>query len=243
MSKFIKKLLASFKKRYYMLTNGGFSVGKSYGMYMLFDWRHSIDKKVALQLYEHEQLSFVQGMIKDLKPDYFFDIGAHAGLYSLLVQLNSSRTQVHAFEPDNQNLGQLHANLYLNRFNDKVFVHGYAISDTSGAAYLDRSSDTSRGTRRLTQEGSCQIEVKRFDDMQTDTGKTAFFKIDVEGHELSVIEGAQTFLQNNACILLIESSNENIGILRERLQQLGYREIMVGKFYDYVFQNKELIKA
>jgi hypothetical protein len=44
--KFFRKPLASILKRFFMLTSGGFSVGKAYGALFLFDWCHSLDKKL-----------------------------------------------------------------------------------------------------------------------------------------------------------------------------------------------------
>lgn len=224
MPRFLRKLGASTMKRYYIALKNGLSVGKSYGIYFLFDWRHSIDKKVAFRLYEDKQLMLFKGIAERFKPDYFFDIGAHAGLYSLLAKTGSSDTDIHAFEPDKQNVSQLYANLYLNKQFDCINVHNAAISNTSGVAFLDRSSDTSRATRCIADSGSYQVTVSRFDDLFSEKGKTALFKIDVEGHESGVIEGAEEFLRANQCILIIESRPNEFIRLQEQMHQLGYNE-------------------
>jgi hypothetical protein len=66
--KILRKPLASFLKRYYMLTAGGFSVGSAYGARFLFDWRHSLDKKVALELYEYDQITYLTQALDRIRP-------------------------------------------------------------------------------------------------------------------------------------------------------------------------------
>ncbi len=238
MHRIIRKYLSSLLKRYYLVFRGGYSVGKSYGVYFLFDWAHSIDKKVALHLYENKQLRFASRLARELRPDRFYDIGAHAGLYSLLVQHNSPDTRVHAFEPDKQNLSQLYANLYLNQHYDRIEVHNLAVSNSTGTAFLDRSEQTGRGTRNIVNTGNYQVEITRFDDLFTDRNTHSFFKIDVEGHECSVIEGAREFLTHNSCILLIESTPEAFPALHELMTGIGYREAATPDgVHDHVFLN------
>jgi FkbM family methyltransferase len=222
--RFFRKLCASTLKRYFIAVNNGYSIGKSYGLYFLFDWRHSIDKKVAFRLYEDKQLMLFKRTVVQFKPDYFFDIGAHAGLYSLLAKSVNDKINIHAFEPDKQNLSQLYANLYLNKQFDNINVHSLAISNSTGQAFLDRSSDTSRATRCIADNGSYQVDVSRFDDLFPEKGKSAIFKIDVEGHESGVIEGAEEFLKQNQCILIIESRPAEFVRLQEQMKQLGYHQ-------------------
>lgn len=234
----MRKLIASILKRYYLIFRGGYSTGKSYGLYFLFDWAHSIDKKVALHLYEDRQLRFASALAQKLAPESFFDIGAHAGLYSLLVHNSSPATKVSAFEPDRENLSQLYANLYLNKYYDSVAVYNHAISNTSGTAFLDRSNKTSRGTRALTDQGNYQVDVRRFDEMFAGNGSTSFFKIDVEGHECGVVEGASEYLRSNPCVLLIESAPPILNKLQAMLTDLGYHKSDVPEgVNDHVFVN------
>lgn len=241
MYKWIRKIKSSFLKRFYIITNGGYSVGQSYGVRFLFDWRHSIDKKVASHLYEDDQLEFIQKTASEIKPDYFFDIGAHAGLYSMLVQNASRTTEVHAFEPDVQNLCQLNANVYLNEFCSQMHIHNFAISSQSGSSYFNRSQETSRGTRHLSEHTGDKIVTKKLDDLFNFEGCSVFMKIDVEGHDIKVIEGGKKLLSSNKCMLLVESSPTNLITVSKILQGMGYEEILTGQFNDHLFQNHKFI--
>jgi FkbM family methyltransferase len=236
--KLLRKTAASILKRYYILTNDGYSVGKAYGARFLFDWRHPIDKKVALELYEHDQISYLLGMLDAVRPALFLDIGAHAGLYSLVLKSRWPELEVHAFEPDRINLCQLYGNLFLNRLQTHIAVHEYGISSSSGtAAFEDSETASSRATRRISGTGTSVIQVKRLDDVITDSGRRVAIKIDVEGHEASVIEGARQFLTGNRCFLQIESAAEDLPALGTQLGELGYRYIT--SYSDHYFSNIE----
>jgi FkbM family methyltransferase len=236
--KAFRKSLASFLKRYYAFTSGGYSVGKAYGARFLFDWRHSLDKKVALELYEYDQIMYLTQSLDRIRPDMFVDIGSHAGLYSVILKTRLRNLEVHAFEPDRTNLCQLYANLFLNKLQDGITVHEHGLSDTAGRVTFDTSDETSsRGTRRISDTGNIEIEVKRMDDVLHATGKVAAIKIDVEGHECPVVDGAKNFLQANRCFLQVESSAENLAKLTQQLNALGYR--MVTTISDHFFTNIE----
>ena len=233
MRKFLRKTAASILKRYHILAHGGYSVGTAYGGRFLFDWRHSLDKKVAVELYEYEQIRHFQSMLDALAPDIFLDIGAHAALYSIISKSRRPSIEVHAFEPDRTNLCQLYANLFVNKFQTSITVHEHGISDTNGTASFNNSDATSsRGTRRIANDGNTKIEIRRLDDTLDFRKSTIMIKIDVEGHELQVIEGAKSLLGNNNCYLQIEASPENLELLKSELGRLGYRFLQtIGDHY------------
>ncbi len=234
--KILLKPLASLLKRYYIATNDGYSVGKAYGARFLFDWRHSLDKKVALQLYEHDQITYLGKMLDRITPDIFLDIGAHAALYSIVMKIRHPSLEVHAFEPDRTNLCQLYANLFVNKLQSGITVHEHGLSDMAGRVSFDTSEETSsRGTRRISSTGNIEIQVKRLDDVLTATGRIAAIKIDVEGHECQVLDGAREFLTANQCFLQIESSGDSLVRLKEKMTALGYR--LVVTLNDHFFTN------
>lgn len=243
-SKALRKASASLLKRFFILFSGGYSVGTAYGSRFLFDWRHSLDKKVALGLYEQEQVSYLKDIAKQLGPHMFLDIGAHAALYSVVLKTLLPRLEVHAFEPDRTNLCQLYANLFVNRLTQEIRVHEFGLSNQAGTASFDTSEETSsRGTRRISGTGNTQIEIKRLDDVLAESGKVVMFKIDVEGHEWEVIDGARNFLEANHCFLQIESSAEKLPALTELLGGLGYTHVHTIGGHDRYFSNIASIVA
>lgn len=236
--KFLRKPLASLFKRYYTLINGGYSVGTAYGARCLFDWRHSLDKKVALELYEHEQITYLTESLDLIQPDIFIDIGSHAALYSIILKNRFPTVDVHAFEPDRTNLCQLYANLFVNKMSRDIKVHEFGLSDHAGSIRFDSSDATSsRGTRRISDTGNIEIEIKRLDDVFDTTGKVIAIKIDVEGHENQVVDGARKLLGSNLCFVQIESAGENSVLLKEKMSALGYRWVNTLGGHDHYFSN------
>lgn len=224
-------------KRFYILVSGGYSVGRAYDARFLIDWRHPIDKKLVVGLFENELLIGMIDTLEEQKPDLFLDIGSHTGIYSVLAKRHCPDCVVHAFEPDPENLCQLHANLFLNKFHESVNVHDFGLSNVTGELYFDRSDNTGRGTRVVSENGNHVIKVKRLDDVLQHSGKKVYLKIDVEGHEGMVIAGADKFLKNNNCIIQIEIFPESKAEITKLLCDLGYKEKQVINKYDYLFTN------
>jgi FkbM family methyltransferase len=237
--KLLRKPLASFLKRYYILVNGGYSVGTAYGARFLFDWRHSLDKKVAVELYEYDQITYLCESMYMFRPDMFLDIGAHAALYSVILKSRIPDLEIHAFEPDKTNLCQLYANLFLNGMQAQITVHEHGISDMDGEVSFESSDKTSsRGTRRISRTGNSIINVKRIDSIINCSNRTIAIKIDVEGHEFQVIDGAMSLLKTNKCFLQIESAPEKLRELKEKMGVMGYKFITT--LSDHYFTNIDI---
>lgn len=234
--KILRKPAASFLKRFYILTNGGYSIGTAYGARFVFDWRHSLDKKVALELYEYDQITFMNTWIDKIDAGMFVDIGSHSGLYSIIAKTRHPELEVHAFEPDRTNLCQLYANLFVNGLQAGINVHEHGISNKDGAVPFDTSEETSsRGTRRIASTGNTEITVKRLDNVLDCKDRMIAIKIDVEGHECEVVDGASGFLASNMCFLQVESTLEKFDELKQKLTGLGYKHIKT--LHDHYFTN------
>jgi FkbM family methyltransferase len=72
---------------------------------------------------------------------------------------------------------------------------------------------------------SVEVQVRCLDEF--DTGRISFIKIDVEGHELEVLQGARKLLERDHPVLLIEIEERhrpgNLMAVPEWLTELGYR--------------------
>jgi FkbM family methyltransferase len=220
------KFLASFFKRYHLAFHGGYSVGKAYNGRFLLDWRHPIDKKLAFENFEPERIQFLRLAVERIGAEVFLDIGAHAALYSIVLKLRRPELEVHSFEPDRTNLCQLRANLFLNQLESRIEVHAHGVSNRNGTVSFDTSDQNERrAMRRISDKGGESIEVRRLDDVLALHDRVVAAKIDVEGHECEVIEGAAGFLSRNRCYLQIESGEGNITRLTALLEKLGYRRV------------------
>jgi FkbM family methyltransferase len=132
------------------------------------------------------------------------DIGAGRGVYSYF--LSKLCPKVMAFEPNPKILRTLYKTV-----NSNVSVEPVALSNESGTAQL-RVPKTAGGfsnqgaslseVKVAENFGVVSVETKKLDDYVLDG--VGFIKIDVEGHESAVLDGARETLSRNRPIMLIE---------------------------------------
>jgi FkbM family methyltransferase len=78
---------------------------------------------------------------------------------------------------------------------------------------------------------SAEVEMKRLDDFAIDN--CSFIKIDVEGHEEAVLDGASALIAAQRPVLMVELNEDfNPGVVRrlaERYAALGYRGLFLSR--------------
>ncbi|ACI55944.1 FkbM family methyltransferase [Rhizobium leguminosarum] len=185
------------------------------------------------------------------------DIGANYGVYSWF--LTKYARDVVAFEPQPNMVAFLKAAL-----GSSVRVEQVALSDSAGVATMRIPSDhfmdgcaTIEEQNTLSTQNVEEISVptRRLDSYQF--GPVGFIKIDVEGHELKVLEGAEAILSRDRPNLLIEAEERHrpnaIASVIDYLKPFGYsvyclkdrkfrllsidevRKDSAGTAYNYVF--------
>ena len=109
--------------------------------------------------------------------DSFYDIGAHAGLYSIAVG-RAIQGEITAFEPYPPNVNRLNRYLRWNEVDIRIISHALSDSktDTANLAGEVKTIDTKIGDVLVQEENIPKPDI---------------VKIDVEGAELSVIRGIE----------------------------------------------------
>jgi FkbM family methyltransferase len=131
----------------------------------------------------------------------FIDVGANIGYFSCLMsKLAGPAGKVLAIEPEQQNLRLLENNIKLNNLTN-VVVHPCALGSREGSAMLGLYKPSNRGRHSLLEKDAksqIKVPVRTLDDIARDSGRTvrswSLVKIDVEGYEGFVIEGAKETL-------------------------------------------------
>jgi FkbM family methyltransferase len=138
--------------------------------------------------------------------DRVIDIGANRGVYAYLFAQLASRVEL--FEP-NPACYKILASWAAHK--PHVSLHSVALSDHDGSAQLyipvDSAGVQHDASASIENSGSgqfCQqtVTLSTLDSFRL--SHVALIKIDVEGHELSVIQGARTTIISNKPALLIE---------------------------------------
>ena len=144
--------------------------------------------------------------------DAFFDVGANAGFYSIMAEDIVGEGNLFLFEP----LPVLHRTLELLFRNSHV--SRFAVSDSSATTTLripflngarfDTRASVVPDFVEPDQTGYDELEVGTIsiDEFvqNTDIRRVRFIKIDVEGHELAVLEGAKHTIARHHPLLLVE---------------------------------------
>ena len=134
-------------------------------------------------------------------PKIFIDIGANKGDYTNYLLKVKPNLECHIFEPSVKNFEKLK-----NRFSQQnIFINkiGLSSSNKKSTLYCDYSGSrlASLTKRRLEHfqidmNSEEIIELQRFDNYWEDKYSILdYVKIDVEGHELDVLEGFGNLIQ------------------------------------------------
>lgn len=134
------------------------------------------------------------------------DIGANIGYHTVLMSSSVGTSgHVHAFEPLARVLPQLRTNLLKNNCSN-VTLHEVALSNKEGSALL-ASEVTNIGNSSIvtTQtETTSSIRTTTLDSLTLP--KISFIKLDVEGHELEMLQGGTATILRDLPVVLFEFS-------------------------------------
>lgn len=158
----------------------------------------------------------------------FFDIGANVGFYTLLASssVGPSGTVI-AFEPLPSNIKYLERHIELNALENVRLIKA-AVSDSSGEGRFAEGPDNCMG--KLSDDGTFVVEMVTLDQLITEgkVPKPDFLKIDVEGAEFGVLQGAtELLLESHPTVFLATHGSRVHRQCIELLESLGYscREI------------------
>ncbi len=154
-----------------------------------------------------------------LKPGMtMLDVGANEGLYTLFsARRVGPAGRVVAFEPSSRERSRLEHNVARNRFGN-VTVVPCAVGSREGTAPLQIASGVHSGHNTLgalvyddaPAVGVEHVPVERLDTLIERLGVATvhMIKIDVEGAEMHVLEGARRTMAVHRPILMVEANDE-----------------------------------
>lgn len=151
-----------------------------------------------------------------------YDIGANAGLFSLLATIRGAR--VVAFEPDVRNRGFLQRHLALNDVAGSAEVVAAAVGRVPGRARYQPECTGLEGA--VAADGAVEIEMVALDRLGRPD--PAIIKIDVEGGELDVLAGGVEMIRRSRPLIFLEVHQGREGPCRELLTSLAYRMSPLG---------------
>jgi len=179
------------------------------GMSFRFKTEDAVGRHIyKLGSYEETMTDWLECTVRLGAGDVALDVGANIGWYAvLLAKLSDPATQVFAFEPDPLNFSLLVDNLARNGASTVKPVQK-AAGAIAGRLHLHQYGAKNLGRHSLLpiNEGtSVEVEVLSLDAFLAaegiDLARVRFLKMDVEGFELSVLEGMPKLLAANPLII------------------------------------------
>ncbi|MBT9171477.1 MAG: hypothetical protein DDT18_01853 [Actinobacteria bacterium] len=150
--------------------------------------------------YEKEETQFIYNFLKST--DVCLDIGANVGYFTLLMASKARQGQVYSFEPIPICYHLLNCSILLNNFTN-VVVNNCAVGEIDGESIFYISMDSAFSSLRnpsiIGESSSISVPVVSIDnyvDSRRNINKVDFIKIDVEGAEMQVINGATSLLRD-----------------------------------------------
>jgi FkbM family methyltransferase len=176
-------------------------------------------------LHEFEDMAFVLHVLRT--SDLFVDVGANVGSYTILASAALGAKTI-AFEPIPTTYGHLVDNIDLNGVHDLVTAHNIGVGAERGELIFTSSLDTVNHVLGAAESdiASTKIAVNTLDEMLGESRPTVI-KIDVEGFETRVIDGAAKALSRDtllAVVMELNGSGERYGFDESTLhaRMLGY---------------------
>ena len=164
------------------------------------------DELVGLSLATYGEYSEgeVEVFRKVLKPgDVAIDVGANIGAFTVpMAHLVGEAGRVYAFEASAVNVELLRQNASQNELANVVIIPE-AASDKNGTLKVDKQSALHAYSRRDINEGEFEVDCTTIDDLGLPQVK--LIKIDVDGHELQVLNGAAGTIERCQPIIYIEN--------------------------------------
>ena len=227
----IKRIYPSLMKIFYKNKKIKF---KYFGLNFEGNFSEPIDKEIFLfNNYENSQIKFLINNIKKYKSNYFIDIGANSGIYSLIVRDKFHGIKIKSFEPVKKTVSKFKNNLKLNKKLNNIKLYEFGLSNKNSKllmrAQIRDGYIQSGGYGIVKKEDNLKnlhIENNIFKIGDSVIGlrkKDISIKIDTEGHEHEILWGLKKLLNYNRIFLQIEIWDKNFKKVNKYLKQQKFK--------------------
>ena len=171
---------------------------------------------------EPETIEWINNFEDNL--NIFWDIGGNIGLYSIYSALRHKNLQIFCFEPSTSNLRTLSRNISINNLQNRININQFALSDKKNIYQTMHETNFIEGHSMSTFsyntdfEGKNLVPEQKYNIYGTSIDNLIeakilkcpnYIKLDVDGIEHKILDGAKKTLMNNDLKSILVEVNEN----------------------------------
>ena len=213
-----------------------------------FDYQGSIGEEGSLKVIQYHGVLdpnislFLKHMMRIYPSSFLFDVGANIGYFSIYASaLSSGKARIIAIEPEESNCRRIAYNIKQNALEDMIDLHHAAAGIKKGKADFYFSSKTDHAHSfydhsdaynddNIVKQKIDVITINQFQPKIPSSDTCIIMKIDTEGAEYDVLQGANKLLQhyNNVWIMCelhtygLMKMGCNVDILRSYMLDYGF---------------------
>jgi len=180
--------------------------------------------QLSARFYEEEILLKLDKYLNE--NSVVLDIGANVGNHTVYWGKISKVNKIFAFEPVISTYCILEKNIEINNLSNKVKLFNIGLGDKKTRAKIDIFSIDNIGATSINEDVNGDIKICALDDIYeiNNESRIDFIKIDVEGFEKYVLEGAKHILLKHSPIIFIESfpGKDTYDYTYNFLKEMGY---------------------
>jgi len=155
-------------------------------------------------LHEVEDMGFLLHLLRP--GEFFLDVGANVGSYTVIAA-GAVGARAMAVEPVPSTFAHLSRNIVLNGLSSLASMKCLGLSDHAGTVRFTRDLDTVNHVLADNEQlPSIEVPITTLDELIGEE-VPILIKIDVEGHELSVLKGAERTLNASALLAVVMEIN------------------------------------
>ncbi len=181
------------------------SIGtKQYSIYLPNVDIDYIQKKISteLQPYELEMLQDIQANVST--GNLVLDVGANIGNHTLYLAA-IAECKVTSFEPNASLIEALRRSVEINQLGERVTLMPFGVGHAAGKGHFAAIMEDNLGGQSI-DIGEGDIRIVALDELEFPE-RVRLIKIDVEGMELPVLEGAVNLIDQDRPLIYVECMN------------------------------------
>jgi len=192
--------------------------------------RGTDDARIVAEAYEYA----LRRYFEDMTQGVFIDIGSHVGKYTIKVARQlGNKGRVISVEPESSNFEILKTNVQLNNLSNVTLLNVACWNKNEKLRLYLAQSTGDHSVKNAVSMDFVEVSAFKLDDILKDLqiDRVDFIKVDAEGADGEVLEGAEeTIAKNPHLKIIFEAANrDNLAKCQEVLGKYGFTIVPIVK--------------